>query len=157
MADRVIFVCILVLAGLYFWATEQLPSLEIGDPLGPKAFPRLLGVALLVTAVILLFEMIRGRKPASSSSDVMPPKAAAENVSYPVVAAVSVWTFLFFLVFEPLGYVIAASIYLIVLTAYFHRGKWVMNVTTSIAFSLGSYLMFTKVLGVNLAHGILPF
>jgi hypothetical protein len=32
MADRVIFVCILLLAGLYWWATEQLPSLEIGDP-----------------------------------------------------------------------------------------------------------------------------
>lgn len=157
MADRVIFVCILILAGLYFWATEQLPSLEIGDPLGPKAFPRLLGVALLVTAVLLLFEMIRGRKPASSSKDIMPAKAAAENVSYPVVAAVSVWTFLFFLVFETLGYVISASIYLIVLTSYFHRGKWVMNLATSILFSLGSYLMFTKVLGVNLARGILPF
>ena len=157
MADRVIFVCILILAGLYFWATEQLPSLEIGDPLGPKAFPRLLGIALLVTAALLLFEIVRGRKPASSSKDIMPPKAAAENVSYPVVAAVSVWTLLFFLVFEPLGYVISASIYLIVLTAYFHGGKWVMNVTTSILFALGSYLMFTKVLGVNLARGILPF
>jgi putative tricarboxylic transport membrane protein len=157
MADRVIFVCILILAGGYFWATEKLPSLEIGDPLGPKAFPRLLTVALLVTAAILLFEIIRGRKPASSSSDLMPPKASAENVSYPIVAGVVVWTFLFFLVFETLGYVIAGSIYLIALTSFFHPGKWMTNVTTSILFALGSYLMFVKVLGVNLARGILPF
>lgn len=156
MADRVIFVCILLLAGLYFWATEQLPTLEIGDPLGPKAFPRLLGIALLVTAVVLLFEIVRGRK-RDSSSDVMPPRSVAGQTSVPIVAAAAVWTLLFFLVFEWLGYVIAASIYLIVLTAFFHRGKWVTNLTTSILFAVGSYLMFVKVLGVNLARGILPF
>ena len=156
MADRVIFVCILILAGAYFWATEQLPTLEIGDPLGPKAFPRLLGVALLVTAVILLFEIVRGRKPASGS-DVMPPRTVQGQTSVAIVAGAAIWTFLFFLVFEWLGYVIAASIYLIALTSFFHRGKWVTNVTTSVLFALGSYIMFVKVLGVNLARGILPF
>ena len=38
MADRVIFVCTLILAGVYFYATEKLPSLEIGDPLGTQGF-----------------------------------------------------------------------------------------------------------------------
>ena len=156
MADRVIFVCILILAGIYFWATEQLPSLEIGDPLGPKAFPRLLGIALLVTAAVLLFEIIRGRKPPPASS-VTAPKAAPGQTSVAIVAGVSVWTFLFFLVFEALGYVIAATLYLLALTFFFHRGKWKTNVLTSVLFSLVSYLLFTKVLGVNLARGILPF
>lgn len=156
MADRVIFVCILILAGVYFWATEQLPTLEIGDPLGPKAFPRLLGAALLVTAVVLLFEIIRGRK-AGSGSDVMPPRTTPGKTSAAIVAGVAVWTFLFFLVFETLGYVVSASIYLLALTSFFHRRKPVMNILTSILFSLGSYIMFVKVLGVNLARGILPF
>ena len=155
MADRVIFVFILVLAGVYFYATEKLPSLEIGDPLGPKAFPRLLGIALLFTGVILLFEILRARKtvPAAPKFD----KPGSGPASYPVVAAVSVWTFLYFLVFEPLGYVIATTIYLLALTAYFNRGKWVTNVLTSVLFCVISYLMFVKLLGVNLARGILPF
>ena len=55
--DRVIFVCILVLTAVYFYATAQIPTLEIGDPLGPKAFPRLLGIGLLITAGLLFFEM----------------------------------------------------------------------------------------------------
>ena len=154
MADRVIFVCTLVLAGLYFYATEQLPSLEIGDPLGPKAFPRLLGVGLLVTAVILLLEILRARRTA--------PRQAAQSAKgdvrpHMVVVVVSVWTFLYFLVFERLGYVLATIPYLLLLMAYFNRGKWVANVLTAVLFSIVSYLMFTKLLGVNLARGLLPF
>jgi putative tricarboxylic transport membrane protein len=154
MADRVIFVCTLILAGVYFYATEKLPSLEIGDPLGPKAFPRLLGILLVITAIILLVEMIRGRKVVQSD---VPSRGVSTIGSSMVVAAVVVWTFLYFLVFELLGYVVATAIYLLVLMAYFHRHKWTSNVVTAVLFSLISYLMFTKLLGVNLAPGILPF
>ena len=154
MADRVIFVCTLLLAGVYFWATEQLPSLEIGDPLGPKAFPRLLGIGLLITAGILLLEMIRGRKVVQSD---VPKSAPVDRATYLIVGGVTVWTFLFFLMFEPLGYVIAGAIYLTGLTCYFNKRRWTMNIATSVLFALGSYLLFTKALGVNLARGILPF
>jgi putative tricarboxylic transport membrane protein len=153
MADRVIFVCTLVLAGVYFYATEQLPSLEIGDPLGPKAFPRLLGVGLVITAIALLVEILRARKTAPAAPKTEP----SQRVAQWVVGAAAAWTLLYFLVFEWLGYVIATSVYLLVLTSYFNRGKWVANVLTSVLFSLGSYLMFTKLLGVTLAPGILPF
>jgi putative tricarboxylic transport membrane protein len=155
MTDRVIFVCTLILAGAYFYATEQLPSLEIGDPLGPKAFPRLLGVGLVITAVVLLFEMLRARRQAPAAP--AEPKDPLDRGAQLVVTAAAVWTFLYFLVFEPLGYVLATTIYLLVLMAYFNRGKWTANVLTAVLFSAGSYLMFTKLLGVNLAPGILPF
>jgi len=56
-----------------------------------------------------------------------------------------------------LGYVIATSIYLLALMAYFHPGKWTMNILTAVLFCIGSYLMFTKLLGVTLARGLLPF
>lgn len=154
MADRVIFVCTLILAGIYFYATEKLPSLEIGDPLGPKAFPRLLGILLVITAVILLFEMIRGRKVVQSD---VPSRGPSTRGSYTVVAAVALWTFLYFLSFEFLGYVIATAIYLLALMAYFHKDKWTSNVATAVLFSVISYVVFTKLLGVNLARGILPF
>jgi putative tricarboxylic transport membrane protein len=152
MADRVIFVCTLILAGIYFYATEQLPSLEIGDPLGPKAFPRLLGIALVITTGILLLEIIRAkRKPVR-------PVAKAEPVDtrvYLVVAGVVLWTFGYFLIFERLGFMIATSIFLLGLMAYFHRGKWISNVLSAFGFAIGAYFLF-KVLGVQLAPGILP-
>ena len=153
MRDRVIFVCTLVLAAVYIYATERLPSLEIGDPLGPKAFPRLLAAGLVITAIVLLFEIVRAPKTAPAKHEEEPSRRGAQLV----VAAAVLWTFLYFLVFEWLGYVIATTVYLLVLVAYFNRGKWLSNVLTSVFFSLGSYLMFTKLLGVTLARGILPF
>ena len=41
--------------------------------------------------------------------------------------------------------------------AYFHPGKWTTNILTSVLFCVLSYLMFTKLLGVSLPPGVLPF
>jgi putative tricarboxylic transport membrane protein len=150
--DRVIFVCILVLAAIYFYATAQIPTLEIGDPLGPKAFPRLLGIGLLITAAMLFMEMWRARKTPPEET----PQPFGDRRHLTVIGAVVACTAVYLAVFTLLGYVIATSIYLVVLTAYFNRGKWTANILTSVLFSIGSYLMFTK-LGVSLPPGVLPF
>lgn len=155
MADRVIFVCIIVLAAGYFYATAQIPSLEIGDPLGPKAFPRLLGIALLMTGGILLLEMWRAR--GAETTESAQTAAAPDRHTVRVIAAVVAWTAVYFIFFEALGYMLATTLFLIPLTAYFNRGRWVMNLTTSVLFALISYTMFTKMLGVSLAKGIIPF
>ncbi len=157
MTDRIILVCTLLLAGVYFWATEQIPALELGDPLGPKAFPRMLGIGLLIAAAMLLAEMLRDRRKvkAGDKSAASPP-LTWESHDW-VVVGVAVWTGLYVLVFEHAGYMLATAIYLLAMTFYFNRGRWVMNVSTSLLFSIGSYFSFTKLLGVTLARGILPF
>ena len=71
--------------------------------------------------------------------------------------AIAVWTAIYIATFEPLGFVLSTAIYLLVLTAYFNRNRWLMNVLTSVLFAVISYFMFTKLLGVNLPLGILPF
>ena len=151
--DRVIFVCILVLTAVYFYATAQIPTLEIGDPLGPKAFPRLLGIGMLITAAMLFLEMWRARKT--------PPEATSQPFGdrrhLTVIAAVVACTAVYLAVFTLLGFVLATSIYLLALMAYFHPGKWTSNCLTSVLFSICSYLMFTKLLGVSLPPGVLPF
>src|SRR3954454_17488361 len=101
MTDRVIFVCTLILAGVYIYATEQLPSLEIGDPLGPKAFPRLLTIGLVITAIVLLLEILRARKAAAPQPQAKPKEPGAPGI----VAAVAAWTLLYFIAFETLGFV----------------------------------------------------
>jgi putative tricarboxylic transport membrane protein len=152
VADRVILGCIAVLAVVYFYATSQIPTLEIGDPLGPKAFPNLLGIALVITGGMLLFEILRDRKnPAEATGGGVDRRVVM------VLTGVVIWTALYLSVFELLGYVIATTVYLVGLTAYFHPGRWTTNVVTSVVFCVGSYVLFNHVLGVNLARGILPF
>ncbi|MBM3344073.1 MAG: tripartite tricarboxylate transporter TctB family protein [Betaproteobacteria bacterium] len=154
MADRIIFVCILVLAGVYFWATSHIATLEIGDPLGPKAFPRLLGVGLLITAAMLLGEMIRDRKTVKQPA----APAAADTGNPAVVVMAVVITLIFFLAFETLGYLLSVSIYLLVMTNIFNKkGRWLVNSLTAVIYGVGSYYAFTQLLGVNLPAGILPF
>lgn len=156
MTDRIIFVCTLLLAGLYFWATAQIPSLELGDPLGPKAFPRLLGIGLLISAGMLFMEILRDSKKPKTEASVAAAKWTWDPHEW-VVVVLSVWTALYILVFEPLGFMISTMVYLLPLFAYFNRGRWLMNVLTAVLFSVIAYFVFTKVLGVNLASGILPF
>jgi len=153
VTDRVIFACTIIIAVVYLYATTLIPSLEIGDPLGPKAFPRLLGIGLLIAAGLLALEMWRDHKAK------VPPPAEGELAPWRhigVIAAVTVWTGIYYLVFEKLGYVVATSIYLLALMAWFHRGKWVSNVITTLLFAGLSYWMFVK-LDVRLPTGILPF
>ena len=160
MANRVIFVFTLLLAGVYLYATEQLPSLAIGDPLGPKAFPRLLAIGLLFTAVVLLLEIIRAKREAQAprvQAARETPQDPIGRRAYVIVGLVAVWTFVYFLVFERLGYVVATSIYLFVLMIRFNRGKWLANALTAVLFCAGSYYMFTALLGVTLPRGVLAF
>lgn len=153
MADRIIFVCTLLLAGVYFWATAQIPSLELGDPLGPKAFPRMLGVGLLIAAAMLLAEILRDRKK-TKAADAEVMKWERQHW---IVVAVAAWTALYIALFEPLGYMLATLIFLAGLTGYFNRGRHLMNGLTCVLFVVISYVAFTKLLGVNLARGIIPF
>jgi putative tricarboxylic transport membrane protein len=158
MVDRIIFVCTLMLAGVYFWATAQIPSLELGDPLGPKAFPRMLGVGLLIAAVMLLLEILRDSGRIGSKKSTTSAAAAWRWEPHQwVVIAIAAWTALYVALFEPLGYMLATLIYLLALTAYFNRGRWLMNGLTSLLFVVISYFAFTKLLGVSLARGIIPF
>ena len=150
--DRVILICTVAIAVIYLWASTQIPTLEIGDPLGPKAFPRLLGVALLLAAGLFGFELWkdRAKKAPAASAPVF------DRQVMPVLAAVVAWTAAYYFVFNELGFVISTSIFLLPLMAFFNRGKWIANVVSAVGFSLLIYWMFVK-LDVNLPSGILPF
>jgi putative tricarboxylic transport membrane protein len=149
MTDRVILGAMLVLAAVYFYATAQIPVLDIGDTIGPKAFPRLLGIGLLVAAAMLFAEIWRARKAPRPEST-----AAADRPHWGFLAAIVCWTGVYVAVFEILGFVMSTSIYLIACTVYFNRGKLLVNVVTSVLFSVLIYLLF-KYLGVNLPAGVL--
>lgn len=154
MTDRIVFVFTLVLAAVYFYATAQIHAYEFGDPLGPKTFPRLLGIGLLITAAMLFVEIWRARKTASREKN---PEPAGDKRYLLVVGAVAAWTAIYFAFFVSAGYVLSTSVYLLALTAYFNRGKWLANVLTSVLYSVISYLAFSKALGVTLPAGVLPF
>ncbi len=153
MADRIIIACCVMLAVAYFYGTSQIPSLEIGDPLGPKAFPILLGIALLLATGLLFVEHLKDIKPADPQ---LQKPARPDRRHLPVLGVVVVWMAFYFSLFETLGYVVATTVFLLPLMAWFNRGKWLANTLSASLFSVGSYVMFAW-LDVTLPQGVLPF
>lgn len=149
LTDRIIGAATIVVAAVYLYATAQIPTLEIGDPLGPKAFPDLLGIALIAAALLLFFE---SRKGCGEDDDVA---GFGDGRHLWLIGAVTLWTAGYFWVFERAGYVVATTGYLLALTFVFNRGRWLANVLTSVLFAAGSYGLFVKVLGVTLPAGVL--
>lgn len=150
-ANLTILVLTVVLAVVYLYGSTQIPTLEIGDPLGPKAFPKLLGIAMLIAAGMFAFEIWRDKvKNVPQEKIDLDPKVVM------VLVAVAAWTGLYYVFFVPAGYVLATSIYLLPLMAYFHPRRWVSNVVSAALFSLLTYWLFVK-LDVNLPKGPLPF
>lgn len=150
-ANLTILVLTVVLAIVYLYSTTQIPSLEIGDPLGPRAFPELLGIGMLVAAGMLGYEIWRDKAKNAPEDPVdLQPKVVL------VLLIVCVWTGLYYLLFVPAGYVLATSVYLLPLMAYFHPRKWLSNIGSSVLFSIGTYWLFVK-LDVSLPQGLMPF
>lgn len=156
MSDRVIFVCTIIVTAAYFYGTRQIPVIEIGDPLGPRAFPYLITIGLLISAAWLLIEILQART-LRAEQDSAPAEPAGGQSHLVVIAAVVVWTAVYFTLFQRAGFLLSTTVFLLVLMAYFNRGKWLANGLTATLFTTGAYVLFTKALGVSLPKGVLSF
>ena len=99
----------------------------------------------------------RHRLAAAAVQVKLNTRVSAETLHAEGYAHVVVATGVYFALFEPLGYAISTSLFLLVMTYYFNKGKTLMNVLTSVLYSFISYYVFTAWLGVNLPRGLLPF
>lgn len=153
MTDRVILACTVIVAVVYLYATTLIPTLEIGDPLGPKAFPRLIGIAVLIGAGMLALEMwrARGNRAAQDAERTLfDPKVLK------VLGVVAIWTGVYYATFQALGYILTTFLFLLPMMAWFNRGKWLANALSAAGFSALTYWLFVA-LEVRLPRGILPF
>ena len=156
LADRVILACSVALAVIYLYASTQIPMLEIGDPLGPKAFPQLLGIALLIACGFLAAEIWRARRKAAENDEAVAEEPQFDLEVVPVLLVVVLWTGIYYLSFETLGYMLGTAIYLLPMMVWFNRGKWIANIASTLLFVGLTYWMFVK-LEVRLPQGVLPF
>jgi putative tricarboxylic transport membrane protein len=131
---------------VYLVADLHLPQPAIGDPNGPKLFPGFIGAGLVLSGVLLCFE-----KPADREHAGMPAGSTK------VLAAMTVWTMGYDLLFEKLGYLLATSLYVLPMLCVFNRGRWVTNLLVAVLFTLGAFVVFDKVLGSTLPPGLLSF
>jgi putative tricarboxylic transport membrane protein len=102
---------------------------------------------------MLLVELRTSRRLAIDKQD---SSALAGAAPLPVLALLG-WTLVYFTLFETLGYLVSTFTYLLVLTSVLNRGAYLLNATTTAAFTLGTYFFFTRVLEARLPRGLIDF
>jgi len=154
VGDVLLGVCVAIGAAVYLYADARLPALAIGDPMGPRAFPALIGIGLMASGLLLFGEVWRRRRIAGAVTVAADP---VERRSRRILAAMTAWTALYYFAFERIGYVIATLVYLFALLAFFNRDRWWINAACAAGFTLAAYALFTFFLQVVLPRGILGF
>ena len=71
------------------------------------------------------------------------------------VGAVALWLLGYYLALEPLGFILSTIPFLFGLMAYFNRGHWLTNAIVAILFPVVLDLIFSRVLGMAPAPGLL--
>jgi putative tricarboxylic transport membrane protein len=148
-------ICVIIGAAVYLHADADLPVLQNGGPMGPQAFPALVGIGLLISGLLLLGETWRRRRAAGFAPAA--PADPIERRSRAILAAMTAWTALYYFAFERAGYVVATLVYMFALLAFFNRGRWWVNAASAAGFTLAAYMLFTSFLQVALPRGILDF
>jgi putative tricarboxylic transport membrane protein len=155
MGDWVLAICTAIGAVVYLYSDSKLPQLQVGDPMGPQVFPALIGVGLLASALLLMAETWRKHRAAPALSQPDPDQGGKDLRTHQLILlGMVLWTALYYLAFEPLGYLISTLVYMFVLLACFNRGRWLVNAACAVGFTLAAYAVFTRFLQVALPQGV---
>jgi putative tricarboxylic transport membrane protein len=112
----------------------------------PATFPVVIGILMLVSAAWLVFDTVRsGTAPELELLDRRP-------FAYTAIAAGT-----FLLAFTPLGFILSATPYLVAQARILGSRALVRDVIASAVFIVALYILFVKVLTIDLPNGPLPF
>lgn len=123
-------------------------------------FPQIMCVGMLIFAVILLIQSIIKLMTMDENDPLAEPAASINFIKDKgVLAALFVMLLcaLFVVFFKPLGYVVCGAVLCFVIMVLIGKRNWPQMVLVSILVPLGMWLVFYKVLTVNIPMGPLQF
>ena len=123
-------------------------------------FPQIMCVGMLIFAVILLIQSIIKLMTMDENDPLAEPAASINFIKDKgVLAALFVMLLcaLFVWFFKPLGYVVCGAVLCFVIMVLIGKRNWLQMVLVSILVPLGMWLVFYKVLTVNIPMGPLQF
>jgi putative tricarboxylic transport membrane protein len=139
-----------VLGAVYSWLAWRLPRAPVGNPVGPLIFPLIVGYGMiLLGAGLVVQELLRQRKAGPAGGGAGVRLALTRYGRY--IAIVTGFCLLYAFLFERAGYVLSTFLFLEATLLLFNgRRKWKMTLVVSIGFSVGVYVLFSRVLGIPL-------
>jgi putative tricarboxylic transport membrane protein len=142
-SDRIAGGVLLPIALLYLFEARSFETGFIADPIGPKAFPFVLGAVLVGLSIGLTV------RPGAEAS--WPPRSLWWRWVVVIV------TFLIYAtVLNPLGFVISTTMLLVTLSLLF-GGRFTRSLIFALVFSAATYLVFRWLSALSLPPGTIFF
>ena len=151
--NRLTGIVSLILGGVYFYATSRLVVPAVADPIGPKAFPYLVAVGLMVVGLLLVLKREKvTEKNRAVIFDLKTEKGLMLRIGLTCVAGL-----VFGVILEPLGYLTATFLFMTAMMFITYGGRYLLNLSVGLVFSVTTYFVFFMLLEVSLPRGILAF
>jgi putative tricarboxylic transport membrane protein len=146
----------LVVAGaiLIFGAAYLAGAFMINEPstsysaVGPRFFPILIGVGMILSGVWLGVQTWRKQRAGTTFTDL-------EEIDWRTWGAAALILLVYIFALAPLGYVIATSAFLFLEACVFGSKAWLRDVIVSVGISLLVYVFFNGLLKIGLPAGVL--
>lgn len=122
------------------------------DPVGPRAFPIVIGAVLIVLAVILAVAIPRGSVGEADAGEDVDPEAPSDWRTVGLLVGLFIAVIL---LVQPLGWVITGTLLFAGAVAVLGNPHWIRNIAIGLALSLISFYAFYSGLGIPLPAGIL--
>lgn len=131
-------------------------TLEAGfakvDPVGPKLFPMVIGVVLVLLAIVLAIAIPRGSVGEADAGEDVDPNTPGDWRTVGLLVALFVAVIV---LVDPLGWVITATMLFAGAATILGNRHYVRNLVIGLALSLISFYAFYSGLGIPLPAGVL--
>ena len=150
---------IFIVGGIWAWMqTTQFKTVN-NTVVQPAMFPQIMIVGLEVFAIVLFIQSViklirlKPDDPAMEQAESIDPRRRSVQAALVVI----VLCVLFVAGFKTAGYVICGAIVCFLIMLLIGKRNWLQMVLVSVLVPLGMYIIFYKVLTVNIPMGPLTF
>lgn len=143
---------------VYLITALLLPEQMMGDKMGPKVFPIIVGIASILAGFALCVSEFRKK---ATKKDKVDFGFKSESDVWIKIAILTAAGILYGLTIDFLGFIAATTAIMLVATLLINKGHLKQNIIVSVLFSVVSYLGFGIALQLSLPRGLienlLPF
>jgi len=147
----------IAVAGIYLVPAMLLPEMRMGDRLGPKLFPSIVGILAIIAGIILA---LGDRNPGTRSKKADFGFIKHKEVWVKILLTTAVGI-AYGLLMDPLGFLVPTTLFMLFISTLINKGRLVQNLILAIAFSVITYGVFAVALKLSLPRGfieqLLPF
>jgi putative tricarboxylic transport membrane protein len=136
---------------IYFITALRLPTPMIGDQIGPKLFPYIVGIASIFAGATLFFQ---DRRPGKASKKAEFNFVKDKDIWIKILLT-TVVGIIYGLVMDKLGFLIPTTLFMLFISTLINKGRHVQNLIIALAFAVICYGVFGVALKLSLPRGFL--